>query len=276
MEILTLSSTYLKEKNVSEPRLSSEILIAHALGIKRLDIYLKFDIVPDENELEKIRGLIKRRGKNEPVQYITGETEFFGLPFRVNRSVLIPRHDTEVLVEQAVKTIGKSELNILEIGTGSGCIAISIASKCPNALITATDISDVALDTASKNAELNKVSGRIKFLKHDILKGSFKDKFDMIISNPPYIRKNVTDNLEEQVKKYEPLSALTDNADGLTFYRRINDILPQALKDGGHLLLEIGYDQENEIREIYKKSLAGVIITRDLSNNPRVLSGIKI
>lgn len=276
MEILSLSASYLKGKNVTEPRLSSEILIAHALSCKRLDLYLKFDSLPLESDLEKIRELIRRRALHEPLQYITGKTEFFGLEFKVDKNVLIPRQDTEGLVEKAVGLIGQRNMNILEIGTGSGCIAVSVAHKCPFVKITATDISPGALKAASANAVLNKVESRIRFIKHDILSNSFSEKFDMIISNPPYIRKDVFDSLEKQVKDFEPSAALTDKGDGLTFYRRINEFLPQILNDGGHLLLEIGYDQENEVKDIYKKSLAGVIITRDLSNNPRVLSGIKI
>jgi release factor glutamine methyltransferase len=274
IEILDLSSDYLKQKGVSEPRLGAELLIAFALKIKRLDIYLQYDRLLNESELSLIRNSISRRSKHEPIQYIIGETEFYGLTFKVDKNVLIPRHDTETLVGTAVKNIGNRELSVLEIGTGSGCIAVSVAHLCPGVRITATDISQKALDVALGNARLNKVDNRIKFIKHDILTQSLPEKYDILISNPPYIMKETVESLDQQVKEYEPLDALTDGGDGLAFYRRIASILPDLLKSGGQIFLEIGYDQADAVTDIYKKSLENISVTRDISNNPRVLSGI--
>jgi release factor glutamine methyltransferase len=274
IEILNLSTDHLKNKGVDEPRLSAELIISGALGIKRLDIYLQFDRELNEDEICRIRNYLGRRSGHEPIQYILGETEFYGLKFKVDTSVLIPRPDTEILVEKAACLIGDRMLNIIEIGTGSGCIAVSLAHKCKNIKITATDNSDEALVTAKKNAELNKVADRILFIKQDILKEIPKENYDVVVSNPPYISKNVLGSLNRQVKDFEPLGALTDGEDGLTFYKRINQILPQILKNCGSVLLEIGYDQADQVRSICEKSLENIEITRDLNGNPRVLTGV--
>ena len=273
MEILNLSEDYLEKKEIDEPRLSAELIISHVLGIKRLDIYLQFDRNLDENELNDIRKMLSKRSKHEPLQYIFGETEFYGLKFKISSGVLIPRPDTEILVGRIAENIGDKSCNLLEIGTGSGCIAVSVAHNCRNVKITATDISEAALKTALVNAENNRVSKNIEFIKHDILNDNLNRKFDVIVSNPPYVRKNIVGTLSKQVREYEPLSALSDNNDGLTFYRRINELLPDILIPGGCLFLEIGYDQSEEVTEIFRKSLENISITRDLSGNPRVFSG---
>lgn len=273
IEILDLSSDYLKQKGVSEPRLSAELLISFALKMKRIDIYLQYDRILNGLELSSIRELIRRRSMHEPVQYIIGEAEFYGLMFKVDRSVLIPRYDTETLVEKVSADIGKRKFDVLEIGTGSGCISVALANLCRNVSIVATDISPDALNIAAENAVKNKVSDRITFLNHDIFKNSFDRKFDVVISNPPYIMKEIIETLDPQVKNYEPVNALTDGGDGLAFYRRINDILKDILKTDGRVFLEIGYDQSESVTDIYKKSLENISVTRDISNNPRILSG---
>jgi len=273
MEILNLSEDYLEKKEIDEPRLSAELIISHVLGIKRLDIYLQFDRNLDENELNDIRKMLSKRSKHEPLQYIFGETEFYGLKFKISSGVLIPRPDTEILVGRIAENIGDKSCNLLEIGTGSGCIAVSVAHNCRNVKITATDISEAALKTALVNAENNRVSKNIEFIKHDILNDNLNRKFDIIVSNPPYVRKNIVGTLSKQVREYEPLNALSDNNDGLTFFRRINELLPDILIPGGCLFLEIGFDQSEEVAEIFKRSLENISITRDLGGNPRVFSG---
>ena len=273
IEILNLSEDYLEMKEIDEPRLSAELIISHVLGIKRLDIYLQFDKNLDDNELNDIRKMLSKRSKHEPLQYIFGETEFYGLKFKISSGVLIPRPDTEILVEKSVEGIGDKTVSVLEIGTGSGCIAVSVAHNCRNVKITATDISEAALKTALVNAQNNRVSKNIEFIKHDILNDNLNRKFDVIVSNPPYVRKNIVGTLSKQVREYEPLNALSDNNDGLTFFRRINELLPDILIPGGCLFLEIGYDQSEEVTEIFRKSLENISITRDLSGNPRVFSG---
>jgi len=273
IDILNLTAEHLIKKGVEEPRLSAELIISHSLGIKRLDIYLQFDRELNEDQLAKIREMLSRRSAHEPLQYIFGETEFYGLKFKISSGVLIPRSDTEILVGKVVENIGDKSCNLLEIGTGSGCIAVSVAHNCRNVKITATDISESAIKTALVNAENNNVSKNIKFIKHDILNDKLNRKFDFVVSNPPYIRKDIMETLSRQVREYEPINALSDNNDGLTFYRRINELLPDILIPGGYLLLEIGFDQSKEVTEIFRKSLENISITRDLSGNPRVFSG---
>ena len=273
LEILNLSVEHLQKKGVDEPRLSSELIITHVLNIKRLDIYLQFERVLTEEEISKIRTLLKRRSEHEPIQYILGETEFYGLKFSVDKSVLIPRSDTEILVQTAVEYIGDKPLSVFEVGTGSGCIAVSLANKCKNVNITACDISEQALKLAASNAKLNGVADRIKFINLDILKKSPDSKFDVIISNPPYISKTVIESLDKQVRYFEPLGALTDGGDGLTFYRRINEITPDVLNASGSVFLEIGYDQAESVKSIYEKSLKDIKILRDYSGNNRVFIG---
>lgn len=273
LEILNLSTDHLRKYNVDEPRLSSELIITKVLNIRRLDIYLQFERVLTEEETSEIRLLLKRRSTHEPIQYILGETEFYGLKFKVNPSVLIPRQDTEILVQNAVNLIGDEVLNVFEIGTGSGCIAVSLAVKCKNIKIAATDISDEALKTAQSNALLNNVCDKISFIRQDILNEISKEKYDVIISNPPYISKTVIDTLDRQVKDFEPIGALTDNNDGLTFYRRMNEIIPMILKPDGFVLLEIGYDQAESVKKIFVKSLNDIKIFKDYSHNDRVFIG---
>jgi len=273
LEILNLSVEHLQKKGVDEPRLSSELIITHVLNIKRLDIYLQFERVLKDEEISKIRSLLKRRSDHEPIQYILGETEFFGLKFSVDKSVLISRSDTEILVQTAIEYIKDKPLSVFEIGTGSGCIAVSLAKKCRNINITACDFSDEALKLAASNAKLNGAAEKIKFINMDILKKIPDSKFDVIISNPPYISKFVIESLDKQVKDFEPLGALTDGDDGLTFYRRINEIIPEILKPGGSLFLEIGFDQAESVKLIYEKSLKEVKILRDYSGNNRVFFG---
>lgn len=273
LEILNLSVEHLQKKGVDEPRLSSELIITHVLNIKRLDIYLQFERVLTDEEISKVRTLLKRRSEHEPIQYILGETEFYGLKFSVDKSVLIPRSDTEILVQTAVEYIKDKPLSVFEIGTGSGCIAVSLAKKCKNINITACDISDEALKLAALNAKVNGVAEKIKFINMDILKKFPDSKFDVIISNPPYISKTVIESLDKQVKDFERLGALTDGGDGLTFYRRINEIIPEILKQGGSVFLEIGYDQAESVKSIYEKSLKEVKTSRDYSGNNRVFTG---
>jgi len=273
LEILTLSTEHLRKHNVDEPRLSSELIITKVLNIKRLDIYLQFERELTDEEISKVRSLLKRRSEHEPIQYILGETEFYGLKFNVNPSVLIPRQDTEILVQTAIALIGDKALSVLEIGTGSGCIAVSLAHKCRNIKIIATDVSEEVLKTAKENSVFNKVNDRISFIRQDILNESPKEKYDVIISNPPYISKEVIETLDRQVKDYEPLRALTDGGDGLAFYRRINEIIPDILETGGSVLLEIGYDQAENVKAIYEKSLKDIEIMRDYSGNNRVFKG---
>ena len=213
-------------------------------------------------------GWIARRARHEPVQYIVGEQEFYGLKFRVTPDVLIPRPETEHLVEATLaRTDGDASLHIADIGTGSGAIAVALAHALPRARVTALDISTAALSVAHENAESHGVSDRIRFLKSDLLTAAAGEQFDMIVSNPPYVAEN--EALEPQVRDYEPASALFAGPDGLDVYRRLIPQAQAAVKPGGWLLLEIGHGQ----RDALERLLTGwedVSFVADLQGIPRV------
>ncbi|MDA3885775.1 MAG: peptide chain release factor N(5)-glutamine methyltransferase [Candidatus Delongbacteria bacterium] len=274
LDILNLSEDYLKKNNIDDPRLNAELLVSGALGMKRLDLYLQYDRIITEDELATIRPLLKRSSNNEPVQYIQGEKEFYNVKIMVNEHTLIPRNDTEILVEEVIKFISTQNFRILDIGTGSGCIPIAIAKECPNNIFFASDISSEVLDTARKNAGINDISGKIKFYKWDLFKSCpSRSLHDIVISNPPYISLKAYENLDKNVKDHEPRIALTDEGDGLTFYRRINDIIEKILKPNGMLFLEIGYDQAEEIKNICREKFEDINIVKDYGGNNRVFVG---
>jgi release factor glutamine methyltransferase len=219
---------------------------------------------------------IKRRASGCPLQYITHNAEFYSLPFYVDENVLIPRADTEVLADTAVKKIGNSRAKIIEIGTGSGIIAVSIAKNCENAEITATDISPAALDIARKNAEDN--NARVNFRLGDIY-GALKDcdyPADYIISNPPYIRTAEIPELDKSVKDFEPETALNGGADGLYFYRKIVAGAKKYLKPSGFIMFETGYNQALEVSEIFtNEGFTDIIVRKDSANLNRVIEARK-
>ena len=274
LDILDLSTDYFKKHEIPDPRLNAEILISGALDMNRLDLYLQYDRIITEEELAKIRPLLKRRSTNEPVQYIQGEKEFYNVKILVNEHTLIPRNDTEILVEQVINYLSDKNLRVLDIGTGSGCIPIAIAKECPNNLFTASDISNEVLETARKNAGLNDISGKIKFYKWDLFKSCpSRSKNDVVISNPPYISLKDYEKLDSNVKDHEPRIALTDEGDGLSFYRRINEIIEKILNVDGILFLEIGFDQAKEVKGIFSKKFEDIKIVKDYGGNDRVFVG---
>ncbi len=279
LESIRLSTEYLQKKGIESPRINAEMLLAHILNCKRLDLYLSFDRPLTEEETAQYREFLKRRSENEPVQYIIGSVEFFGLPFEVNPSVLIPRQDTETLVEAIINnTKDKGEFSLLDIGTGSGNIAISLARNLPGIIITATDTSDKALKVAEHNAELNGVADRISFINNDILNSSSIDgiPFDLIVSNPPYIALNEYQTLEPELRMHEPKTALTDNGDGLLFYRKILERSDSLLKKGGLLFFEIGQGQHVQVSSLFKKSnFININIQKDYTDIERVIYGEK-
>ena len=274
LDILNLSTDYLKKHEVEDPRLNAEIIISGALDMNRLDLYLQYDRIISEEELTKIRPLLKRSSTNEPIQYIQGEKEFYNIKLMVNEHTLIPRNDTEILVEEVIKYVSTQNFRILDIGTGSGCIPIAIAKECPNNIFFASDISNEVLDTARKNAGINDLSGKIKFFNWDLFKNApSRSKHDIVISNPPYISLKDYENLDKNVKDHEPRIALTDEGDGLGFYKRINDIIENILKPNGMLFLEIGHDQAESVKKIYSEKFEDVKIIKDYGANDRVFIG---
>jgi release factor glutamine methyltransferase len=229
--------------------------------------------------LDTLRDFVKRRISREPLQYIVGETEFMGFSFKVNSNVLIPRPETELLVEEVIKFSKETPdkfFRILDIGSGSGNISISLAKLIPNSSVTAIDCSDEVLQIGIKNAELNGVSEKIIFSQTDILKENFclDIKFDIIASNPPYISLPEYDDLEPELK-FEPKSALTDLNDGFSFYRQITKLGKQILNPGGLVAVEIAYNQSNEVFSLFHDSgYSNIHRVKDYSNIDRIITGI--
>ena len=276
LESINLSAEYLNKKGIDSPKLNAELLLARILKCKRLDLYLSFDRPLKEDEIQVYRELLKRRISNEPLQYILGSVEFYGLEFKVNSSVLIPRQETEILVESVINSTGKDkEYNILDIGTGSGIIAVALARHLPAARVTALDISEEALAVAASNAELNEVNDRINFVKADITKeNNFPDKFDIIVSNPPYISSTEYEELKPELKVYEPKFALTDYNDGLSFYRSIAGAAGNMLNTGKRIYFELGAGQSGSVKEIMEQNgFSKIEITKDYLDIDRVISG---
>jgi len=278
LNAINLSTEFLEKKEIESPRINAELLLAHTLNCKRLDLYLSYDRPLSEDEIKIYREFIRRRSKSEPLQYIIGKVEFYGLEYKVNPSVLIPRQETEILVETIINSVNKEDkLTILDIGAGSGNISISLAMYLPNAKITATDKSEDALETARANANLHNVSERIKFIKHDINSENFpNEEFDIVASNPPYISKEDFPRLKDELKIYEPKDALTDNSNGLSYYRIISDKAKMLLKDMGEIFFEVGQGQAEDVKKILTgNNFSEILVVKDYLKIDRVVSGIK-
>ncbi|TNE68945.1 peptide chain release factor N(5)-glutamine methyltransferase [bacterium] len=273
LTMLEWATDFFTEKKVPVPRLSIEWIIAHALGIKRLDLYLQFDRPLTPPDLDAIRPLIKRRAVHEPLQYIIGETDFYTSTFKVNNHVLIPRPETEELVELILSEHPSSEpLRVLDIGTGSGCIAISLKKERPNWEVVGVDISPDALAVAKENAALNTVDVQFELgnlFAERILNGT---PFDLIVSNPPYIAPSEAELMERQVKFYEPKLALFAE-DPLSVYKGIERISRAQLdlSKSGKLYLELNENLAVQIGACYSENYWQVELKKDLSGKPRML-----
>ena len=277
LESIKLSAEYLAKKGIESPRINAELLLAHILNCKRLDLYLTFDRPLSDEEIKLYRSFLERRGKCEPLQYIVGSVEFYGLQFKVNSSVLIPRPETEILVETIIENYrAKGQVKILDIGTGSGNIAVSLAHNLPEAVITGTDICEKALGLAQENSLLNNTGGQINFLLNDILSNDIGQKdFDIVVSNPPYVPANEYNGLRPELRVYEPRHALTDNSDGLNYYRVITARAASLLKPGGRLYFEMGKGQAEEVKKIFKENnVTSIVIKNDYLNIERVIYGV--
>ncbi|MCZ7555141.1 MAG: peptide chain release factor N(5)-glutamine methyltransferase [Bacteroidia bacterium] len=278
LSLLKKATEFFNERGVSEAKRSAEHLLAHALGQKRIQLYLRFDQPVGDEELELFRSFVRRRLANEPVQYIVGTTEFYGMEFELTPDVLIPRPETEHLVEAVVDWVRANAAldnpKLLDIGTGSGCIPIAIAAQLPSCTCTALDVSEAALDIARRNAMRHGVEDRINFLRHDMLNGALPDeqRFDIIVSNPPYVAEADIAELQPEIRLHEPMLAITDNGDGLTFYRRIAGGASTLLTPGGLLAVEVGYGQSEAVQRIFlSHNLSVQSIIQDYSGIARVL-----
>ena len=277
LEVIKLSTEYLQKKGVESPRANAEILLAEILKCKRLELYLAFDKPLAENEVQVYREAIRKRGLRIPLQYIVGNVEFYGLKLIVNENVLIPRPETELLVEKIINDSDKTtNLKILDIGVGSGNISLSISKNLPNSKVVAIDISESALDIANQNAEINSLQDRIEFRLFDIMNDNLNSlgKFDLIVSNPPYVSENDYESLEPELKNHEPKIALTDNSNGISFYKHIIEASDQLLKKPGKIYFELGIDQSAQVQEYFEQNnFTNIKITKDYSGIERIICG---
>lgn len=280
LEAITKSTEYLQSKGIESARLNAEMMLAHILNCKRLNLYLLFDRPLSEGEISVYREFLKRRSMNEPLQYILGTVEFYGLEFLVDKSVLIPRPETEILVETVIESCkNRNNVSVLDVGTGSGNIAISIAKHIPYAEITAIDSSTEAIRLAKENEIKNDLKDTIMFRVIDIfdLNSEFQLKeYDAIVSNPPYIPEHEFETLAPELRVYEPKSALTDYADGYNFYRKIISCTDSLLKTGGQVFFELGAGQSEKVKQmLLDKNFSELKIRTDYLNIERVISGVK-
>ena len=276
LEAIQKSSDFLGKKGIESSRLQAELLLAHLLKLPRMRLYLNFERALSPAETDALRELVKRRGQREPLQHIIGSTSFCGYEIAVNRHALVPRPETELLAElgwQFLSTLNAQRSNAFDFGTGTGCIAITLAARCPNAKITATDISADALALAKENAERNQVAERIEFLQGDGFAAVPKDEpFDLIISNPPYIPSAEIATLQPEVRDFDPRGALDGGADGLDFYRKLAAEAQPFLKPGGKIMLEFGDGQADDIKRIFENEKWIVeAVKEDYSQRARIL-----
>lgn len=252
-ELINLSAGYLENKGCSSPRLDAELLLGHVLGLDRLSLYLNLDKPLNNQEVEQYRNLIGQRGQRTPVAYLTGEREFYSLSLQVTPAVLIPRPETEFLVDKVLELLEPDQaVEILELGTGSGAIALALAWQDPNISVTAVDFSKSALEVAKANAKRLEVDNQVKFIHSDLFQ-QVEGKFSIICSNPPYIPSETLPTLEPELG-IEPAMALDGGQDGLDFYERILNQASSFLEEPGFVVLEIGWDQAEQVRNLGEKN----------------------
>lgn len=276
-ELLKFGYDTLKKVNIDTYMLDTQLLLGEVLKVDKLFIITNRDMTVEDKIADEYISLIKLREKKMPVKYIIKRAEFMGIDFFIKEGVLIPRGDTEILVEEALKEIKiNSYKNICDVCCGSGAIGVAIAYYEEATNVICYDISDIALEVTKENVNNHKLNHRIEVNKSDLLSDAIKnkEKFDVVVSNPPYIKKDIIDTLMEDVKNYEPFIALCGGEDGLYFYRKLVIQSKEVLNRGGTLLFEIGYDQKEEVMKLMKDSgFIDVICIKDLSSNDRVVKG---
>ena len=271
-ELINLSAGYLQEKGCSSPRLDAELLLGHVLGLERLDLYLNFDKPLNADEVAAYRTLIGRRGQRIPVAYLTGQREFYSLPLQVSEGVLIPRPETEFVVDKVLELLEPGiPTEILELGTGSGAIALALACQDPGFRVTAVDVSPAALAVARANAERLEVQNQITFVESDLFQ-KISGTYKVICSNPPYIKKSELSALAPEVAA-EPALALDGGLDGLDFYRRIFNQAASFLEQPGFVVLEIGWDQAGDVRRLGEEAgFTWLETVKDYGGHDRVVA----
>ena len=273
IDLLNWGEQYFTDNNFDNPRKEIEILLQDILECSRVDLYLRFEEPLAKVQLVKLREWVQRRKNREPVQYITGKAGFHNLIINVTPNVLIPRPESERLVEVLLETVdNKANISILDIGTGSGCLALALGQELPNAKITGIDNSSKAIEIAQSNAEILKIKN-VKFLQIDLFEDKINEKFDILISNPPYIPQGEIESLMPEVRKFEPMSALTDTDDGLTFYHKISEISQTLVSSNGWLFLEVGLGEHpQKAMQIFSiEKFDNVELIEDYNGDDRVL-----
>jgi release factor glutamine methyltransferase len=290
-KLLGWVTEYFTGKGVDSPRLNAEWLLCYALGLKRIELYTQFSKVVGQEQLSHLHELVKRAGTHEPIAYLTGKKEFYSLEFEITKDCLIPRPETELLVEHAIEflrtrnglphematsPVSRGEQFVCDLCTGSGCVAVAIARNFANCRIVATDISDAALAVAEKNVAKHGLMNRIKLLQGDlfepVIAGLGPAKFDLIVCNPPYVSEPDYEKLAPNVKNFEPKSALTAGKEGLDIIKKIIADAGRHLKPAGTLMLEIGNEQGNAVRNLLETTghFSAVKIEKDYSNLDRL------
>ena len=298
-KLLIWTTEYFTEKGIDQPRLSAELLLSHVLSMKRIELYTQFNKPVTGQQLDRLHNLVKRAGQNEPIAYLIGKTEFYSLEFDITPDCMIPRPETELLVERAIEFLRtrpagnlmvssmmqKGEISngarngtqlVCDLCTGCGCIAVAIAKNFLNARIIATDICDAALKVAASNIKNHRLENRITLLAGDLFEPLVPqldiEKFDLIVSNPPYVSTAEFEALDKNVKDYEPKSALFAGTDGLDIHRRIIQNADSFLKPDAALLLEIGFAQGQAIKTLLEQTgaFSEVKIEKDFHNNDRI------
>ncbi len=259
-------------RGIDNPRLDAELLLAKALGVERIRLYLELERPLAGDELDAVRALVKRRRTREPVAYILGHRDFWGRRFVVTPSVLIPRPDTETVVEQALERLAPdANGRVIDLCTGSGCVAISLACERPDLRVVATDVSSEALSVARENA--GRLGAQVRFVEGDLFAGE-EGPFDLVAANPPYVRQDELAALQPEVAEHEPTLALAAGPTGLEIYQRLVPAAFERLRPGGHLLLEVGAGQASPVGALLATvGFAGVTAHKDLAGHERVVAG---
>jgi release factor glutamine methyltransferase len=282
-KLLNWTTDHFTEKGIDPPRLSAELLLSHVLQMKRIELYTQFDKPVPKEHLDQLHNLVERAGRHEPIRYLIGKTEFYSLEFEVGPDCMIPRPETELLVERAIEFLRRrpGRQLICDLCTGCGCITIAIAKNFPNADIIATDICDAALGIAAKNVEKHNLHDQVKLLCGDLFDPLIPQldvaKFDLVVCNPPYVSAAEFESLEPNVKAYGPRIALYAGEDGLDVYRRIIDKIDPFLKSDAALMLEIGYAQGHPVRELLQQTecFNKITIEKDFHNNDRIVTATR-
>jgi len=277
-KLLNWVTEYFTKRSIDSPRLSAELLLSCVLGLKRIELYTQFDKPVTKEQLDRLHDLVKRAGQKEPIPYLVGKTEFYSLELDITADCMIPRPETELLVERAIEFLRSrtGKQFVCDLCTGSGCIAVAIARNYPDCQIIATDICDAALSVAAKNIEKHRLKEQIRLSCGDlfdpIMPQLGADKFDLIVCNPPYVSAAEFEKLDKNVKDYEPKLALFAGDDGLDIYRRIIEKVDIFLKPEAALMLEIGYSQGPAVKELLKEGgcFSKITIEKDFHDNDRI------